>query len=69
MGKEPFEPYIQTVRNSALSPRVKEFILECFKNAKIGTELNGPLFAANIQNVPREDRASVKTFLTCLFKN
>lgn len=67
MGPQPFAPYVETVKNSALSLRLKNFLLQCFIDSKVGNELDGSLLAANLLKLPVEDRPCVKTFLICLF--
>lgn len=67
MGIQPFAPYVETVKNSALSKRLKDFLLQCFIDSKVGNELSGSLLAANLLKLPEEDRPPVKSFLICLF--
>jgi hypothetical protein len=63
-----FAPYIKTVENSPLEPRLKHFILDCFQSSKTGTLLDPQKFAASINLTSLEDRAVVRAYITVLFK-
>jgi hypothetical protein len=63
-----FAPYIKTVENSPLEPRLKQFILNCFQSSKTETLLDPKKFAASINLTSLEDRAVIRAYLTVLFK-
>jgi hypothetical protein len=63
-----FSPYVSTVENSPLEPRLKRFILDCFQLSKTGTLLDPHKFAANISIANLEDHAAIKAYLSVLFK-